>query len=104
MVQAKLLTVCTACVDDGVDTDGEYTDPAVLVARESLSSSSAIRARIAMNSKEDWLLLIEGVERDGAYPPTDEEVSLGAPIAFTPVSRGRIGGVAFGLCTDTSGS
>lgn len=103
MVQAKLLTVCTACVDAGVDTDGEYTDPAVLVARESLSSSSAIRARIAINSKEDWLLLVEGVERDDAYPPIDE-VSPGAPITLAPVSRDRIGGVAFSLCTETSGS
>ena len=81
---------------------GEYTEPVALVVRESLSSSSAIRARIVLNSKEEWLLLVEEVERDDVYPPTDIDGTLGAPIALAPASRGWIGRVVFGICTDIS--
>ena len=93
-VQAKLLTVCTVCVDTGVDEDGERV--VVLSARDNLSSNSVIRALIASSSKGLRSVPVLGALTDELEGMLGMLLDVGSPMYGWMGVKGAVAGLLSG--------
>lgn len=90
-VQARLLTVCTVCVDAGVEADGERV--VMLSARDNLSSNSAIRALMASSSKGLRSLPVLGAVTDELEGMLGELMDVGFPMYGWMGVKGAVAGL-----------